>query len=62
MDQERPKLSDMDVLHALEAEAPDPAIGEKSEIRSRRGRKVVIVRIVHKEYGYYVIGVSRTTA
>lgn len=62
MNQERPPLRTWDVLGVIEDAAPDPVLDEKVEVRARRGRKSVIVRIVHREYGYYVIGVSRTTA
>lgn len=62
MNQERPPLRTWDVLSVLEEADVDPALDEKVEVRGRRGRKLIIVRVVHREYGYYVLGVSRTTA
>lgn len=62
MNQERPPLTTWEVLGAIEDAGADPGLDEKVEVRARRGRKTVIVRIVHREYGYYVLGVSRTTA
>lgn len=55
-------MSVWDVLGVLEESEPDVRLDQKGEVRARRGKKVLIVRVIHREQGYYVLGVSRASA